>query len=224
MEGKILYAMVAHWEKTGYRIVADHPVDQALTYRNVALAAIESAPPSEEKFSTEQGKYTVHIVISELRYACLTCSPECSSSAPRQASYCHIFLDRVRSVYKEIPIFADLSSKFSDLSIIDLSAPLKKLMEEHNHLESNVLPRLECELAEIRKALMEGVQKLVDRGQRLEELVRKTQTLQITVHRDFRGPLRSARKRRNILIAFITTTSIFLSTTLFVILLYFGII
>ena len=30
---------------------------------------------------------------------------------------------------------------------------------------------------------MDGVQKLIDRGQRLDELVRKTQTLQIMVNR-----------------------------------------
>lgn len=44
-----------------------------------------------------------------------------------------------------------------------------------------MIPRLNVELAEIRKALMDGVQKLIDRGQRLDELVRKTQSLQIMV-------------------------------------------
>lgn len=46
-----------------------------------------------------------------------------------------------------------------------------------------MIPRLEGELAEIREILMDGVQKLIDRGERLDELVRKTQSLQIMVNR-----------------------------------------
>lgn len=57
-----------------------------------------------------------------------------------------------------------------------------RFQEEYNQQESEVIPRLEGELAEIRKALMDGVQKLIDRGQRLDELVRKTQSLQIMVN------------------------------------------
>lgn len=45
-----------------------------------------------------------------------------------------------------------------------------------------MIPRLEGELAEIRETLMDGVQKLIDRGERLDELVRKTQSLQIMVN------------------------------------------
>lgn len=61
--------------------------------------------------------------------------------------------------------------------------------EEHNRQEIEVIPRLEGELAEIRRALMDGVQKLIDRGQRLDELVRKTQSLQIMVNRFLLHPL-----------------------------------
>lgn len=55
--------------------------------------------------------------------------------------------------------------------------------DEYNQHNIDVIPRLEGELAEIRKTLMDGVQKLIDRGERLEELVRKTQSLQIMVNR-----------------------------------------
>lgn len=61
---------------------------------------------------------------------------------------------------------------------------LTVFQEEYNQQDAdpkNLIPRLEDELAEIRRALMDGVQKLIDRGQRLDELVRKTQSLQITV-------------------------------------------
>lgn len=57
--------------------------------------------------------------------------------------------------------------------------------DEYNQQDADpkdLLPRLEGELAEVRHALMDGVQKLIDRGQRLDELVRKTQSLQITVN------------------------------------------
>lgn len=57
--------------------------------------------------------------------------------------------------------------------------------EDYNHQSvdaKELIPQLEGELAEVRCALMDGVQKLIDRGQRLEELVRKTQSLQIKVN------------------------------------------
>lgn len=46
----------------------------------------------------------------------------------------------------------------------------------------NIVPRLENELAEVRQMLMDGVQKLIDRGQKLDDLLRKTQSLQIKVN------------------------------------------
>jgi len=45
----------------------------------------------------------------------------------------------------------------------------------------NLTSKLEEELIEVRRILMNGVQKLIDRGERLDELIRKTQNLEISV-------------------------------------------
>ena len=58
---------------------------------------------------------------------------------------------------------------------------MNQSQEEFNQPDGEPIPKLKKELAEVRRALMETVQQLIDRGQRLEELVRKTQSLEITV-------------------------------------------
>lgn len=147
----------------------------------------------------------MHVLIGELHYACLTLKPDCPSSAAKLESCSQVFLERLRSIYKELPILADLTRDLTSLTIIDLSKPLKKIVvrseslktlrstkyqmlnhtfqDEYNQHNTDVIPRLEGELAEIREILMDGVQKLIDRGERLDELVRKTQSLQIMVNR-----------------------------------------
>lgn len=56
--------------------------------------------------------------------------------------------------------------------------------EEYNCQDINsksLISQLEEDLAEIRGLLMDGVQKLIDRGEKLDELLRKTQSLEISV-------------------------------------------
>lgn len=52
---------------------------------------------------------------------------------------------------------------------------------EYNQ-QNEIIPKLEGELAKIRKTLMDGLQKMIDRGQKLDDLVQKTQSLEIMVN------------------------------------------
>ena len=70
----------------------------------------------------------VHLLIGELYYAALTVAPDDTFSATELSSSAQIFLDRLRSVYRELPILADLSRDLTVLSVIDLSGPLKKIL------------------------------------------------------------------------------------------------
>ncbi|XP_076628461.1 uncharacterized protein LOC143345335 [Colletes latitarsis] len=224
MNTTVHYAMVAFWEKSGCKIVADYPAKKDPAYRAIALSTVDSLKPLEnDKISLDRGKYTVHVLIGELHYACLTYKPECPSSAANLESCVHVFLEKLRSVYRELPIMADLSTDLTNLAVIDLSKPLKKIVEEYNRQESNIIPRLEGELAEIRQALMDGVLKLMDRGERLDELVRKTQSLQIMSRKDFHV-MRTSKKKKSIMAVMAAGALMFLSTTLFVFLLYIGIL
>ncbi|XP_014468401.1 PREDICTED: uncharacterized protein LOC106741191 [Dinoponera quadriceps] len=221
------YALVAFWEKSGCKIVADYPADPA--YRAIALSTVAGLKTLEDdKISIDRGKYTAHVLIGELHYACLTSKSDCPSSAIRLESCCQVFLERLRSVYRELPMLADLSRDLTNLAVVDLSKPLKKIIEEYNQQDADpkvLIPRLEGELAEIRHALMDGVQKLIDRGQKLDELVRKTQSLQITSRKDFHVVARNPqKKKKNVLLATGAVALMFASTSLFVLLMYIGIL
>lgn len=67
------------------------------------------------------------MLIGELYYVCLTSKVDCPSLAIWVESCCQIFLQRLRSVYKELPL-ADLSKNLTNLSEDDLSKPLKKMI------------------------------------------------------------------------------------------------
>ncbi|XP_053979677.1 uncharacterized protein LOC128876889 [Hylaeus volcanicus] len=223
MNKSVHYALVAFWEKSGCKIVADYPSKQDPAHRAIALSTVDGLKPLEnDKISLDRGKYTVHVLISELHYVCLTSKPECPASAASLESCVHVFLEKLRSVYRELPIIADLSTDLSNLAVIDLSKPLKKIVEEYNRQEPDIIPRLEGELAEIRKALMDGVQKLMDRGERLDDLVRKTQSLQIMSRKNFY--VAKSHKRKNMVAAAAAAILMFVSTSLFVVLLYIGIL
>ncbi|CAL7934469.1 unnamed protein product [Xylocopa violacea] len=219
------YALVAFWEKSGCKIVADYPPERDPAYRAIALSTVDGLKTLEnDKISLDRGKYTVHVLIGELHYACLTSKPDCPSSAAKLESCSQVFLERLRSVYRELPILADLSGDLTDLAIIDFSQPLKKIVEEYNQQEPEMIPQLEGELAEIRKALMDGVQKLIDRGQRLDELIQKTQSLQIMSHKNFQVLSRSSRKKKNAMMAATAAVTMFFCTSLVAFLLYLGIL
>lgn len=70
----------------------------------------------------------MHVLIGELHYACLTLKPDCPSSAAKLESCSQVFLERLRSIYKELPILADLTRDLTSLTVIDLSKPLKKIV------------------------------------------------------------------------------------------------
>ncbi|XP_011252117.1 putative vesicle-associated membrane protein 726 isoform X1 [Camponotus floridanus] len=203
--GTVHYALVALWEKTGCRIVADYPADQDPIYRALTLSTVDGLKTVEdEKISVDRGKYTVHVLIGELHYACLTSKSNCPTSAIQIESCSQIFLQKLRDVYRELPILADLSKDLTNLAVADFSKPLRKIIEEYNCQDINsksLISRLEEDLAEIRGLLMDGVQKLIDRGEKLDELLRKTQSLEIST-RDFHVVTRiPEKKKKNVFVA-----------------------
>lgn len=224
MNGTLHYAMVALRQKSGCKIIADHSADLNPIYRTIALNAVDSLRTVEDdKISVDKSRYIVHILIGELYYVCLTSKVDCPSSAILAESCCQIFLQRLRSVYKELYIpLVDLSKNLTNLAEDDLSKPLKKMIEEYNQGNGckNLTSRLEEELVEVRRILMNGVQKLIDRGERLDELIRKTQNLEIS-SRDFHVVSRTRQKKNSSLkIAIVTSAFMLVLVVLFIALIY----
>ncbi|XP_043581542.1 uncharacterized protein LOC122567237 [Bombus pyrosoma] len=225
MNKTVHYALVAFWEKSGCKIVTDcYPVKQNAMYRAITLSTIDGLKTLEnDKISLDRGNYTVHVLIGELHYACLTLKPDCPSSAAKLEFCSQVFLERLRSTYRELPILADLTRELTNLAVIDLSKPLKEIVHEYNQ-QNEIVPTLERELAEVRKTLVDGVQKMIDRGQKLDDLVRKTETLQIMARKNFHVSTRRSRKKNGIIIAAVAIILIFFVTSVLVFLLYQGIL
>ncbi|KAF7991911.1 hypothetical protein HCN44_010712 [Aphidius gifuensis] len=221
MNMKILYTTVLHWERSDYKIVASYPLLDVSVYRDVVLGAIKDFKPVEdEKISITCDKYIVHILAEELHYACLTLAQESPIEESETASWAHEYLEKVQTIYRELPILADLSRDLTHISSDDLSNPLKKMMENSCNGTKN-LPAIWNDLAEARTVLLESVQKLIDRGQRLDDLLKKTQTLEIKVRKDFRLKSRSSEKKnKNLFITVFTTILMLILTITFIVLLY----
>lgn len=210
--------MVALCETSGCKIIADHSTDPNPIYRTIALGTIDGLRIVEDdKISVDGSRYTVHVLIGELYYVCLTSKVDCPSSAIWVESCSHIFLQRLRSVYKELPL-ADLSKNLTNLAEDDLSKPLKKIIVEYNQGIGckNLTSKLEEELIEVRRILMNGVQKLIDRGERLDEIIRKTQNLEIS-SRDFHVVSRTRLKKTSSLKIAIVTSTFMLVLVIFLI-------
>ncbi|XP_018399022.1 PREDICTED: vesicle-associated membrane protein 713-like [Cyphomyrmex costatus] len=187
MNGTVHYAMIVLRGTSGCKIIADYSTNLSSIYRTIALSTIDGLKTVEDdKISVDNSRYTVHVLIGELYYVCLTSKVNCPSSAIWVESCSQIFLQRLRTVYRDLPL-ADLSKNLTNFAEDNLSKPLKKIIEEYNQGIGckNLTSKLEEELIEVRCILMNGVQKLIDRGERLDELIRKTQNLEISAW--FRG-------------------------------------
>ncbi|KAK0081779.1 hypothetical protein PV325_011571 [Microctonus aethiopoides] len=224
MEMEILCGVVVYWDTTGYKIIVCHPSENSSAYIDIIIATIMDLTTLEvEKISVTRNQYTIHLLIGELHYACVTRS-EGSPVEASCISFCaQEFLERVRCVYRELPMLIDLSRDIKHFSSINLSIPLEKIMEKNSH-DITTLPLIKGELAEVRKVLLDSVQKLVDRGEKLDELVKKTQTLEITIRKDFRFPSRLSKKKKSICLIVFASIIMLLSSLAFGILVYVQII
>lgn len=83
------------------------------------------------------------MLIGELHYVCLTTKSDCPSSATKLESCSQVFLERLRNIYRELPILADLSRDLGNLAVIDLSKPLKKMVVRSTASESTPLAATE---------------------------------------------------------------------------------
>ncbi|KYN11168.1 PREDICTED: vesicle-associated membrane protein 712-like isoform X1 [Trachymyrmex cornetzi] len=215
MNGTVHYAMVALRQTSGCKIIADYSTNPNPIYRTIVLSTIDGLKTVEDdKISVDNSRYTVHVLIGKLHYVCLTSKVNCPSSAIWVESCSQIFLQRLRTVYKDLPL-ADLSN-LTNLAEDEFSKPLKKIIEEYNQGIGckNLTSKLEEELIEVRCILMNGVQKLIDRGERLDELIRKTQNLEVS-SRDFHVVSRTRQKKNSNLKIVIVTSAFMLVLVVF---------
>ncbi|KAK0182180.1 hypothetical protein PV327_000342 [Microctonus hyperodae] len=225
MEMEILCGVVIYWDTTGYKIIVCHPTENSSAYIDIIIGTIMDLTTLEvEKISVTRNQYTIHLLIGELHYACVTRSEGSPIEASCISFYAQEFLERVRCIYRELPMLIDLSRDIKQFSSINLSIPLEKMMQGKNFQDSKTLPLIKGELTEVRKVLLDSVQKLVDRGEKLDELVKKTQTLEITIRKDFRFPSRLSKKKKSICLIVFTLIIMLLSSLAFGILVYVQII
>ncbi|XP_044599204.1 vesicle-associated membrane protein 713-like isoform X2 [Cotesia glomerata] len=201
-------------ERREYIVVASYPPEDNPYYRDIVLNTIrDSANSEDDKISIPCDRFVAHILTGELYYTCLTPTSVNIDFNPQE------FLEKVRSVYRELSILADFSQEFQK-SKAKFSEPLKEIIETKNCQNLTSLPVVKDELAQVRKVLIESVQKLIDRGQRLEELVKKTQILEITMRKDFQLTQRSTKKKHSVCFAALLSIVMLLTCLAFGIFVY----
>ncbi|XP_034938352.1 vesicle-associated membrane protein 7B-like [Chelonus insularis] len=223
MQSHVLCTVVVNWNKSNYTIVASYSPTNNSEHRRILLDAIKKLSTVEdEKISVIfDNRYIVHILIGELLYyACLTSIHYSPTEAKKVSIFAQKFLDRVRNVYRELPLIADLTQDLDNYFTTNVSTPLKKICTSQQYQDTSSLPIIHGELAEVRKILLDSVQKLIDRGQKLDELVKKTQSLEIMVHKDFILSSRSTKKKKGIFVAIFLSSIMLLSSLVFGILFY----
>ncbi|XP_015124650.1 uncharacterized protein LOC107046538 [Diachasma alloeum] len=222
MTTKVLYTVIVYSNKQQRLIIACHPRHDTHHYRGIVISAMQDLTSIEEdRISITRDKFTVHLLFGELWYACLTPIEGSPVEASQVAFEAQGFLKHVRSVYRELPILADLSRELPNSSAGDLSRPLGKIMEDYGHdTIVNITPKVHQELQDIRTILLDSVQRLIDRGERLDELVKKAQTLEITVRKDFRLTPKSTKDKNKNCFAPFAAAVMLISSLAFAILLY----
>ncbi|XP_011303376.1 uncharacterized protein [Fopius arisanus] len=221
MKTKVLYTVIVYPNKDSRQVIACHPRHGTNHYRNIVIAAMQDLTTiDEDRISITRDKFTVHLVFGELWYACLTPIEGSPVAASEVSLEVQEFLGHVRSVYRELPILADLSRELPNSSAGDLSRPLGKILERYGQETIiNLTPKVHQELQDIRTILLDSMQRLIDRGERLDELVKKAQTLEISVRKDFRFTPKIAKDQKNCFGVF-SSAVLLISTLAFAILLY----
>uniref|UniRef100_A0A0C9QMV8 VAMP712 protein n=1 Tax=Fopius arisanus TaxID=64838 RepID=A0A0C9QMV8_9HYME len=176
MKTKVLYTVIVYPNKDSRQVIACHPRHGTNHYRNIVIAAMQDLTTiDEDRISITRDKFTVHLVFGELWYACLTPIEGSPVAASEVSLEVQEFLGHVRSVYRELPILADLSRELPNSSAGDLSRPLGKILERYGQETIiNLTPKVHQELQDIRTILLDSMQRLIDRGERLDELVKKS--------------------------------------------------
>ncbi|XP_008549294.1 uncharacterized protein LOC103572444 [Microplitis demolitor] len=213
----ILHASVVHREKNDCTVLASYPFEDNPYYRDVVVNTIlDLTGVEDDQICIPSERFTVHMLTGELYYVCLTPN-ECSLDTKFDAQE---FLEQVRSVYRDLAILTDFTHESLKVTKINFSEPLLKIITTKNYQEVPSLPIVKDELAQVRKVLIESVQKLIDRGQRLEELVKKTQKLEITMRKDFQLAQYSSKKKQNIWFAALLSIVMLLTSLAFGIFIY----
>uniref|UniRef100_A0A0C9R9L1 Ergic3_1 protein n=1 Tax=Fopius arisanus TaxID=64838 RepID=A0A0C9R9L1_9HYME len=130
MKTKVLYTVIVYPNKDSRQVIACHPRHGTNHYRNIVIAAMQDLTTiDEDRISITRDKFTVHLVFGELWYACLTPIEGSPVAASEVSLEVQEFLGHVRSVYRELPILADLSRELPNSSAGDLSRPLGKILK-----------------------------------------------------------------------------------------------
>lgn len=148
------------------------------------LEFLKDGSSYEQKMTHPGEKLHVHVLVDQgITYICIT---ECSETRHQP----FLFLKDVRERFSEQPSLISRSYRANEHEFDrDFRPVLVKIMDDHNSGKADKMSAVEQQIEDVRQVLLLNVEKVMERGERLDELVTKTEELDSTAT-DFR---RSAR-------------------------------
>lgn len=167
MADKILYALIARGQ-----VVLTECSTVAGNANLVAHRILEKLPQQETRISYSQDQHVFHVVVFQgLTFLCMA-----DQGLGRRIPF--TFLEDIKSNF-----VGRLGDEAKTASAYELDAQYSTHLEERlkyfsNDRNADTINRVRTEISEVRKITVENIEKVLDRGERLELLVDKTDHLQ----------------------------------------------
>eukprot|EP00696_Hemimastix_kukwesjijk_P013726 gnl/Hemi2/2736_TR960_c0_g1_i1.p1 gnl/Hemi2/2736_TR960_c0_g1~~gnl/Hemi2/2736_TR960_c0_g1_i1.p1 ORF type:complete len:219 (+),score=71.04 gnl/Hemi2/2736_TR960_c0_g1_i1:143-799(+) len=162
----IIYGVVAR----GTTVLAEHRTTTG-NFTTIALRILEKIPPQECKLSYIYDKYLFHYVKEDaLTYMCMA-DDEFGRRVP------FVFLDDIKNRFRAT--YGDKGKTAIAYAMNeDFSKIMQKQMEYYSSSpDADNLRKVRGEIDEVKKVMMLNIEKILDRGEKLELLVDKTDQL-----------------------------------------------
>eukprot|EP00879_Flechtneria_rotunda_P001078 GHRR01001218.1.p1 GENE.GHRR01001218.1~~GHRR01001218.1.p1 ORF type:complete len:200 (+),score=63.99 GHRR01001218.1:139-738(+) len=164
---KLLYSLVAR----GAVILAEHS-DVSGNAAQIAIRILERLPAEDTRVTYTQERHMFHIMVhAGLTYLCMA-----EEAAGRRIAFAFLedvkdnFMSRYGRTYREA-----IAYEYNT----DFSRVLQQRMEYFsNDPSADVINRVRGEITQVKDIMIENIEKVLDRGERLDLLVDKTEHLQ----------------------------------------------
>eukprot|EP00878_Enallax_costatus_P020277 GHUV01021428.1.p1 GENE.GHUV01021428.1~~GHUV01021428.1.p1 ORF type:complete len:191 (+),score=39.85 GHUV01021428.1:192-764(+) len=166
-QNKLLFALVAR----GTVVLAEHNT----TTGNAAVVAIrilERLPAEDTRVTYAQDRHMFHIMVHDgLTFMCMA-----EESAGRRVPFA--FLEDIKGLF--LSRYAD---SFRNAVAYEFNADFSKVLQQRmdyfsNDPSADVVNRVRGEITQVKDIMIENIEKVLDRGEKLDLLVDKTELLQ----------------------------------------------
>ncbi|XP_066992828.1 vesicle-associated membrane protein 7 [Anabrus simplex] len=173
---QILFACIHYNDNTlvSHQIDTDNFTDTIQYFLQYALTEQLREGPKNKKLSFPIDRLQIHMLIDNdsWTYTCIT--PEKGSQL-----LAFNFLESVKSKFYEIPSLLSRSPTAAQNEFDrDFGPILASFMHEFNSGRGDKMSLLQSQVEDVKQVMLENVEKIIDRGEKLEDLLSKTEDLE----------------------------------------------